>query len=244
MENSKNVFMVKNFFNYEKIISPPINLPDNLITVYVTDSIQNSLEAKNLGWDYTFVSDEGKNITDKFKRRIFVAKVNCNPHLFLPKDLTDISKIFVCDSNIISLWEEYSKFVLNSSNEKVLYLTSGYYQGEIDTIINEMNASINSKRWQYNKDQMKNHTAEYVKNMELKNIDISKVSVVSAKYIGWNIKHPEYHNISKIAFKEHHNHLQGNIIFTYFSAIYTEYVDNYYTNNYGGGSLNKHNYEA
>lgn len=236
--------MVKNFFNYEKMIPPPTNLPENLITVYVTDTIQNSVDAKNLGWDYTFITDEGNKIIDKFDRRIFVAKINCRPHLFLPNELIDIEKIFVCDSNIISLWDEYSDFLLNSSDEKVLYLTSGTYQGDRDTISGEMTVSINTKRWGYNKDQIKHHTSEYIKDMEQKNIDISKVSVVSAKYIGWNIKHPEYDKFSKIIFSEHNNHLQGNIIFTYFSSVYPEYIDNYHTNNYNGGILNVHNYEA
>jgi hypothetical protein len=36
--NSKNIFLVKNLFNYEKVIAPPINLHVNFETVYVTDN--------------------------------------------------------------------------------------------------------------------------------------------------------------------------------------------------------------
>jgi hypothetical protein len=122
MDNSP-IFMVKNFFDYEKIIPPPINLSKNLKSLYVTDSIQNVNLAKSLGWNYTFLYDKDLNIIDKFERRKLVAKINCYPHLFIPNELKDVEKIFVCDSNIISLWEEYENFINNCNSENVLYLT-------------------------------------------------------------------------------------------------------------------------
>ena len=243
MENN-SIFMVKNFFDYEKIIPPPINLPKSLKSLYITDSIKNVNTAKNLGWDYTFLYDKCLNLTDKFERRKLVAKINCHPHLFLPDGLKNIEKIFVCDSNITSLWEEYEMFINNCNSENALYLTSGYYKGERDNILSEMEVSINQKRWNYNKLQIKENTFRYIKEMELSNIDYLKISVVSAKYIGWNIKHPKYEILSNFAYAEHQKHLQGNITFSYMSGIFSDLVKNYYTNNYKGGKLNSHNYEA
>jgi|GWRWMinimDraft_13_1066021.scaffolds.fasta_scaffold07372_2 hypothetical protein len=32
-----NIFLVKNLYDYEKVISPPNNLPNNFISYYITD---------------------------------------------------------------------------------------------------------------------------------------------------------------------------------------------------------------
>jgi hypothetical protein len=37
----KKVYLVKNLFEYEKVTPPPLNLPENMITVYVADSEEN-----------------------------------------------------------------------------------------------------------------------------------------------------------------------------------------------------------
>jgi|694.fasta_scaffold44312_6 hypothetical protein len=243
MENN-SIFMVKNFFDYEKIIPPPINLPKSLKSLYVTDSIENINIAKKLGWDYTFLHDKDLNLIDKFERRKLVAKVNCYPHLFLPNELKNIEKIFVCDSNIISLWKEYENFINNCNSNNALYLTSGYYKDERDNILSEMNVSITQERWSYNKKEIYENSILYLNNLKKIKIDYKNVSIISAKYIGWNIKHPEYLNISNIAYTEYCKHLQGNIIFAYLSAIFKSYVYNYHTKNYVGSKLNNHNYNA
>ena len=243
MDNN-SIFMVKNFFNYEKIIPPPINLPKSLKSLYVTDSIENVNLAKSLGWNYTFLYTEDLNLTDKFERRKLVAKINCHPHLFLPNELKDVEKVFVCDSNIISLWGEYENFVNNCNSENALYLTSGYYNDERDNILSEMNVSIEQERWSYNKKEIYENSIVYLNNLKDLKIDYKNISIVSAKYIGWNMKHSEYKNISNIAYNEYCKHLQGNIIFAYLSAIFKNYVYNYHTKNYVGSKLNNHNYNA
>ena len=41
-----NIFLVKNLYDYEKVISPPNNLPDNFISYYITDNEKNSNNCK------------------------------------------------------------------------------------------------------------------------------------------------------------------------------------------------------
>ena len=91
MDNSP-IFMVKNFFDYEKIIPPPINLSKNLKSLYVTDSIQNVNLAKSLGWNYTFLYDKDLNIIDKFERRKLSSAYHCivlNTTKFMAEDMKD-----------------------------------------------------------------------------------------------------------------------------------------------------------
>jgi hypothetical protein len=68
--------------------------------------------------------------------------------------------------------------------------------------------------------------------------------VVSAKYIGWNLRHEKYEMLSNLLFKEGSENLQGNIILTYMSGMYPDVIYNYNTKNYSGGILNEHNIEA
>ena len=105
-------FFVKNFFNYEKIIPPPKNLPKNLITVYVTDSDKNAETAKSLGWEITKVLNEHTNITDSFEKRKLVAFINSYPLKVVP-ELENPRYIFICDSNIskIRKWARESMYV-------------------------------------------------------------------------------------------------------------------------------------
>jgi hypothetical protein len=236
-------FLVKNFYNYEKVISPPSNLPKHLKTVYVTDNDDNEKEAIKLGWSIVKKTNQFDGITDKFERRKVVAYINSYPSKVVP-EISDARFIFVCDSNIVRTWNLYSDFV-NSCNENfVLFVTSGYYKGTRNTIMSECSSSLFVDRWSYNHDKIKSCTSRYVEELTKKNVDISNLSVVSAKYLGWNINHPDYKFMSDILYKEYCENLQGNIILTYMSGMYKDKVYNYFTNNYEGSILNGHNYLA
>jgi hypothetical protein len=230
-----NVFLVKNLFDYEEVIPPPLNLPKDMISVYLTDSVKNANYAKKLGWDYSIVTDKFIGIIDKFKRRQAIAYINCFPHKFIN---IKFNFIFVCDSNILHLWENYNDYVSKCTNDKVLFITSGYYKGSRDTLNSEIYAS-NIERWSYNWDSILNRGLYYLSKMK------ESPSVCSAKYIGWNINHPKYKEISDAMYNEHLVHLQGNVILTYMSEIYKNDIFNYKCIfNYRGGKLNKHKYKA
>jgi hypothetical protein len=236
-------FFVKNLYNYEKVIPPPSNLPKNLKTVYITDTEENKIKALNLGWDIVKKTDIFNGIDNKFDRRKSVAFINSYPLQVVP-EITDARFIFICDSNIINLWNLYNNFVMSCSEDFTLFVTSGYYSGDRDTIMSECNHSCAASRWSYNHFEIKNCTNRYIEDLNEKNVDVNKLSVVSAKYIGWNVNHPDYKYLSDFLYKEYSENLQGNIILTYMSGIFNEKIYNFYTNDYTGASLNNHNYES
>jgi len=241
--NDRNVFLVKNLFNYEKVIPPPTNLPENFQTVYLTDNDINCELAKNLGWGIVKKIEQFLNVEDKFERRKIIAFINSFPHKLVPEVL-DYKFVFVSDSNIVRLWDEYIVFTQNCSNEFALFVTSGYYSDDRDTIMAESNQSANTERWAYNKNEIIDSTNRYLTELKEKNIDVDNLSVVSAKYIGWNLHHEKYELLSNLLFKEGSENLQGNIILSYMSGIYSNDIYNYNTKNYSGGILNEHNIQA
>jgi len=236
-------FFVKNLYNYEKVIPPPSNLPKNLKTVYITDTEENKLKALELGWDIVKKTDLFLNLNDNFEKRKSVAFINSYPLKVVP-EIIDARFIFICDSNINRLWNQYENFVNSCSEDFVLFVTSGYYKGSRNTILSECENSVNVKRWSYNQKEIKECTNRYVNELMLKNIDINKLSVVSAKYIGWNPSHRLYEELSNQLYEEYSNNLQGNIILTYMSGIYQKDIYNFFTNDYSGGSLNEHKFLA
>ena len=241
--NDRNVFLVKNLFNYEKVIPPPTNLPENFQTVYLTDNDINCELAKNLGWGIVKKIEQFLNVEDKFERRKIIAFINSFPHKLVPEVL-DYKFVFVSDSNIVRLWDDYIVFTQNCSNEFALFVTSGYYSDDRDTIMAESNQSANTERWAYNKNEIIDSTNRYLTELKEKYIDVDNLSVVSAKYIGWNLHHEKYELLSNLLFKEGSENLQGNIILSYMSGIYSNDIYNYNTKNYSGGILNEHNIQA
>jgi hypothetical protein len=236
-------FLVKNLYNYEKVIPPPINLPKHLKSVYVTDCEENYKKAIDCGWDIVKKTDLFLTIEDKFERRKSVAFINCFP-LKVVSEIKDSRYIFICDSNIVNLFNKYENFVNNCSDDFALFVTSGYYKGIRDNIKTECQISCESKRWNYNHIKIKTSTERYIKELNEKNINLDRLSIISAKYIGWNVRNENYEILSNILFKEYNENLQGNIILTYMYGLYSEKIYNFYTNDYLGGSLNPHNYPS
>jgi hypothetical protein len=236
-------FLVKNLFNYERVIPPPINLPKELKTVYLTDSDQNAQKASELGWDVVKKTEEFLNVQGKFERRKCIGYINSFPLKVVP-EISDASFVFICDSNITRLWELYENFVQSCNENFALFVTSGYYQGHRDNIRVECQVSCGSNRWRYNFNEIKNSTERYINELVQNKIDINSLSIVSAKYIGWNVNHADYEMMSNILYKEYCENLQGNIILTYMSGMYKDKIFNYYTNDYTNAGLNPHNYEA
>jgi hypothetical protein len=238
-----NYFLVKNFYDYEIVIPPPSNLTKELISVYVTDSDNNANKAIELGWNIVKKTDLFLNIEDKFERRKSVAFINSFPIKVVP-EIKDANFIFICDSHIIRLWNLYEDFVKSCNEKYALFVTSGYYTGFRDNIISETNAACSNIRWSYGFEDIKKCSNRYINELKANGIDITTLSVVSAKYIGWNIKHLNYDKLSNILYNEYCENLHGNNILTYMSGIYSDYIYNYYTTDYSGVHLNPHNFNA
>jgi hypothetical protein len=235
------IYLTKNFWGYEKLLPPPQKISDKLKTVYLTDDENNRQILLDLGWDMVKVVEDYKEITDKLKRRLIISEINCFPIKFVP-ELADEEFIFLCDSNIETIWPNYFDFVDNCTSDKCLFLTTKWYKGNRDNIISECESS-NSPRWgDYFNDIVKSKD-EYVKIITEMGIDVNTISVASAKYFGWNIKHEKYNEISNTFFNEYKKHIQGNIILSYLSVIFNNFTYIYDGDNIGG-SVARHNFEG
>lgn len=247
MNNKNKIFLAKNFFNYEKVMGPPDGIPEELITVYLTDNDETARLAKEMGWDYSVVNKDYLNVNDPMEMRRIVGKINSYPNFFISDIIQKYSSnfIFICDSNIISMWTKYKDFVNSCNLDKCLFVTSGWYSysPNRDNMLSELNVSLSQSRWQYNRDGMIKCTERYMNEFSLNGILYEDVSVVSAKYIGWNINHPMYKKLSDILYTEYLQNLQGNIILSYMATIYKDYVNNYFCSDYSNGQLTGHNFE-
>lgn len=220
----RKAFVVKNLWDYEEVNPIPERLPQDMDTFYITDSYINCYLAGDQGWHNAICVRDYLNITDKLQRRSLIGAINCYPERFCP-ELNEYDKVFVCDSNILILPSTYKDFI-DQSEDQACYLTSGYYKGTEDNIFQELSRSVNS-RWNYNGDAMVKATEEYLKEMVLLDIDYKRISVSSAKYIGWNLRNPKRKQIADFVLQEYQKHLQGNIIFTFVSAKWEDDVLNF-----------------
>jgi hypothetical protein len=238
----ENLYLTMNLFGYEKLTPPPKSLPKNLTTCYITDNEDTKNKAKELGWDIVKKTNSFNNITKNLDKRISVAKIKCFPTEFVP-EINDFKFVFICDSNIDKIRGDYESFIDSCTEDKCLFLTSGYYKGDRDNMYSELLAS-KQPRWSYNYDGMTKATLRYVEELKSLNVDYKNLSVVSGKYIGWNLKHKHYNEISNKIYNERKVNLQGNIILTYISGLYPNEVNNFKTEPWARSLLNKHNFQA
>jgi len=228
----------KNLFNYDHINPIPHNIPDGVDPIYITDSSQNAHIATSFGWK-VYVTDMFKKIgNDSFERRKAISFINCYPECVIP-ELLQYTYIFICDSNVLTLDPEYNTFVAHKSPLKALYLTTGWYSGSDNTIYKEMQRSLMNQRWKYNFKEIKESTLKYIRQLNDKGIADSDMPVASAKYIGWNIRHPRKHTIADNVYEESLIHLQGNIILSYILHLYPDDIT-HYINSFKHGSVGNH----
>lgn len=177
------------------------------------------------------------NVNDYFERRKIIGFITCFPETVIP-ELNDYDFIFCCDSNVVKFYPEYKNFVNSTSNNKALYVTSGYYVGNKDNLDMELQRSLNNTRWCYNFDMMKICFKKYKKMLLDLNIKTENCVVCSAKYIGWNMKTKD--NIAKFVYEEITKNLQGNIIFSVAMQLFKDETA-HFRNGFFGGKVNSHN---
>lgn len=236
------VYFTKNLWGYEKITGPPTNISKDMKTVYLIDDSSKKQELMSLGWDYVEIITKYKDINDFKTRRQIISEINCFPQKFI-SSIDNFDFIFVNDSNIVETWDMYSDFVNKSPNNKCLFMVHGWYDGTRNTIKSECSNSM-QQRWKYDHDNIKNSTERYIEEIKSNSIDVNSIPIYSAKYFGWNIKHPMYDSISNKFYEEYMNHLQGNIILSYLSFLYPEYIFSYeyIPSKNPNGKINSHNF--
>lgn len=239
---NRMAFVFRNFYNYEQILPVPKYLPKSLETVYITDSSKNAKKATKLGWDKTVIIKNHLRIKDKAKRRVALADFNCFPEKFIDGDY---DYIFFTDPNVIEMDSNYQDFVDKAINSNcTLFVTSGWYSGEENNIKKELERSLHQERWNYAFSAMEKSTLRYINEMEKNNINYLDIPVVSAKFIGWNMKKKlgdDY--LSKKLLNEFNQHLQGNIILSYLLAMHSNEVF-HYTEFKNDGAVVAHNFQA
>lgn len=242
MTIKNDLFLVKNLYGYENVISPPNNLPKDMITCYLTDKDEYGDLALSLGWQKSVVTHKFLDIEDPFSRRSLIGYINSKPQDFI-KDLMEYDRVFISDSNIQTIWDGYENFINSCQDDKALYVTSGYYPEEIDHLPQEIYRS-NQPRWEYNYDSIYKCANDYINELTDIGVDINTLRVCSAKYFGWNPKNKNFNTLSELMYAEHKKHIQGNIILTYLLGKYPDYVYNYNNGGYAGGVINQHNFNA
>jgi hypothetical protein len=236
------IYFTKNLWGYEKITGPPTNISKDMKTVYLTDDSSKKQELLSLGWNYVEIITKYKDVNDFKTRRQIISEINCFPSKFI-NEITDFEFVFVTDSNIVEIWDMYDDFVKKSFSDKCLYMVHGWYTGDRNTIKSECENSM-QHRWKYDHENIKKSSEKYINEIKSMGIDEKSIPVYSAKYFGWNVKHPMYDTISKKFYEEYMNHLQGNIILSYLSVIYSNYVFSYEyeVEKNPNGKINSHNF--
>lgn len=235
--------LYKNFWSYDPILPVPTNLPMDVHTVYLTDNTDSALRAKQLGWSKTYVCDTFVNITDPFERRKAIAKINCFPEQVV-LELNSFDHIMICDANITRLDTNYAEFVHNILQTKIdraLYITSGWYSQDQNTIVSELHRSLSQPRWSYNFDQMISWCSTNFALLEKLNINLADCPVVSAKYIGWNIRSENKNVVADWVYNQYVDHLQGNIIFSVVAKLFPDHVY-HYKGFLNDGAVNEHRF--
>ncbi len=216
-------FVMKNLFNYDPVLPVPQNCPTELVTVYLTDKVEAAIQAKQLGWQRTVVVESAVEDTPQARLDV-VTKINCYPELFLND--TNLEHVFVCDGNVVRLDSNYPEFVRNAmASGKALYVTSGWYSGHANNMLEELHRSGKQERWNQWKQSTIERTQKYVENLRefgIVNLETA-VPVVSAKYIGWNLNlKKEEPRLDDLLQAEYFFHNQGNIILSYLAARYPD----------------------
>jgi hypothetical protein len=233
-------YITKNLWGYEQLNPAPQLLDDSFFKFYITDDVNSKEHLLNNGWDDIIVIENYKHITNLKERRRIISEINCFPGKYI-ENLNNFEKVFNVDSNVISLWNDFLTFTNSCPDDKCLYITSGWYDGARNSIIAELRES-NQSRWSYDYESMKLSVDNYKNEIENLGIDFYSIPVISAKYFGWNINHPEYETISNHFYKEYTKHLQGNIILSYLSSIYKNDIFEYRISNYIGGEISSHKF--
>jgi hypothetical protein len=73
MENLKIAYYTFNLYNYEYVLPPPHNLPNNITTYYITDNDGTEYEAIENGWQNVIKFTDFVGETNEFKMRVNIS---------------------------------------------------------------------------------------------------------------------------------------------------------------------------
>jgi len=237
MENLKIAYYTFNLYQYEVVLSPPHNLPNGITTFYITDNDDTEYEAINNGWNNVIKFTDFVGETDSFKMRVNISYIKSFFYKIVP-ELSDYDLVFMCDSNVQTLfdgWFDFYNDSLNNVENFVLSAPSGY-DGENADLRFELLQSQQG-RWSYNLDSMNARVNWYIEQLNERNL---YNRVMSAKYMVWSPKHNDFEFIKDLFYDESQIHIQGNIILGYLQAIHPDKVRSFYTNKNQNGEVSTH----
>jgi len=217
--------IVKNFFSYDPVVAKP-ELPKGVDGIYITDNEEDQKKALSLGWNKAFLVTQFLTVIDPLRKREIIALMNCYPETVV-SELLAYDYVFICDSNVVKLDSNYQVFLDQASSNYALYVTSGWYRGDENNITRELVRSLANSRWSYNFNEITSCYQTYVQLLDRVGLNPGQCPVVSAKYIGWNLRHPTKKTIADFVYGEYMKHLQGNITISVTAKLFPNDVYHY-----------------
>lgn len=214
-------------FNEYETIRPPPTLPSDWLTFYVTDDSKTAAAAMQCGWNHSISLDQNYYRSPNFRFRLTMIAIG----RIWPDRLVDLSMcdyLAFTDGNVARLDAVYHDWVkASAASGAALSLLNGWYFGARDSALGEeLEASIRQKRWASDAEAMIARKTYYEAALtaHFGNSSLENVVVISAKYIVWNLKHPQRHKVAEWIATEYSIHLQGNIILSVAAHIFPDLI--------------------
>lgn len=231
-------YINRNLWDYDEVNRVPDFLSGLVDFIYITDSVHKGELALKLGWSKYIIYNI--QVTNNSGRRQIIRDLTYQIEDVIP-ELQEYDKIFICDSNIIRHPSWYKEFFDMSDDSLCLYITKDYYKGERNTLGEEYKESLKLARWSEYSRNLKDCFCSYSELLNEMGINVSDIPVYSAKYIGWNLRHPMYKDMKKTLLEVGHKCFQGNILLSVIAKFYKEHTLHYSVkNNLGNGKLSRH----
>lgn len=246
---SRRCFVTSNHFGYEEPHGPPEGLPADFYAIYITDDNQTAHAVAKLGWnavvldklpayarvffdplqDLSYVNRTAFKMSGwQFMRTGFVGRARYEPLQYAAVREAGCTQAFFMDGNVKTLngvHVENQFFSPCSDSLKALCVSSGWYVGSRDDLQPELDGSLAQPRWSFSHASMTAATREYMELLQWK-YGPSPTTIVSAKFLGWNLNHPMTPALGEWLTREAQLHYQGNIALSFLARWRPDVVEN------------------
>lgn len=237
--NFRRCFATIGFFGYEQPNPPPAGLPQDFLTFYFSDNEQHAELALTRGFDFAVVDSSPSLSLSLSSETLGTERANWSPtqklssglmcrgkfapHLYYVEVVrAGCTQLWFFDANVQQVDTAYFEqhFFGAADTSKALYVDVAYYALP-HNIVTELHHSVTQERWAGYVSGMQAAASEYFHQLELQHGEaaLSHCEVASAKYIGFNLLHPESHVISEWLVEQCKINYQGNIILSFLACM-------------------------
>lgn len=239
----RRCFITSSFFGYEQPNPPPKGLPNDFINFYITDNGEHARVALASGFNFAIIDKTAAlslqfallpnqtgvgNWTDAQKLGSgIMCRAKFAPQIFYHEIFREgCGQVWYFDGNVKSFnktFFEENLFAVNKS--KALYLDIGHYALPYN-LVSELEVSLVQQRWQGYVEGMNKSSLEYFKQLEnrLGPQGLAHCPVASAKYVGWNLRHPMLPVMSEWLMEQCKMNYQGNIVLSHLACMMKDSV--------------------